>query len=36
MAARTYGMGVIGTAWAAAAPLPAFSTYEGLELRDVT
>ena len=35
MAARTYGMGVIGTAWAAAAPLPAFSTYDGIELRAI-
>ncbi|MCY4641081.1 MAG: Gfo/Idh/MocA family oxidoreductase [Chloroflexi bacterium] len=35
MASRTYRMGVIGTAWAAAAPLPAFSTYEGIELHAI-
>ncbi len=35
MAARTYRMGVIGTAWAAAAPLPAFSTYDGIELHAI-
>jgi len=29
-------MGVIGTSWAAAAPLPAFSTYDGIELHAIT
>lgn len=32
---RSYRMGVIGTSWAAAAPLPAFSTYEGIELHAI-
>ena len=36
MAATTYRMGVIGTSWAAAAPLPAFSTYDGIELHAIT
>jgi predicted dehydrogenase len=36
MAATTYRMGVIGTSWAAAAPLPAFATYDGIELHAIT
>ncbi len=36
MAARSYRMGVIGTSWAASAPLPAFATYDGIELHAIT
>ena len=36
MSATTYKLGIIGTSWAAAAPLPAFSTYDGLKIHAIT